>query len=173
MAAKGRLTNPTGRHLRESVFRSFEPHIKEFYDAYPNPVYFQPFQMAATTFSCQLRAAITSLLQHEFSCSMDLDTLAQYWKDSAVRIQLKDDNEIVYLGPRKVTQRNAEPVAPSANYALTLVSPTLDQLNAACLLIISGATQLPVRVDGDLPEGFEKPAEIMLNSTPDGSHILL
>lgn len=159
--------------MREAVFRAFEPHIKEFYDTYPTAVYFQPFQMAATTFSCQLRAAIASLLEHQFPCNMNLDTLAQYWKDSAVRIQLRDDNEIVCLGPRKLTQRNAEPIVPAANYALVLSSPTLDQLTAACQLILSGATQLPVLVNGDLPEGFSKPVEIIINQTPDGSHILL
>lgn len=169
MPAKGKFSNPDGPHLGLTNLRRFLPHLRSLLLTYPDPLILIPDSLCVTTFAARFRDAANAVITQRHSVPIDFDTFSSIWSKVTVRIV----GETVVVGPRTAEIPLAAIQAPPSTYALTLENPTLDQLNAATLLITTGATLLPIQILGNIPSDYVRPPLILLNPQPDGSHLLI
>lgn len=170
---KGTLSNPTGYHLRESVFRSYEDWLLRLVACYPEPLVITPTSHSPRTFACGLRDAANSFIQNRWASPLPYDEFCAKWKGCCVR----DTSTQVVVAPPFIPVSQAigtDAVAlATPKFLMTLDSPSLVQLNAVAQLYTSGVTMQPTCIKGDVPAGFEVPSGVGLYPQEDGSYLLL
>lgn len=169
---KGNLSNPSGAHLNETIFRSYEQWFLQLEACYPEPLTIAPAELRAVTFAAQMRTAANAFLQGTYESPIEKDKFRLIWKDVVVRVV----SSSVVISQRGTSVKEATGIQTSltpSTYFTVLKNPTLDQLNAICTLHSSGATSLPSLIEGEIPFDFTCPETLILQAQPDGTHLLL
>lgn len=169
---KGLFTNPTGPHLSESIFRTYEPFFERLLACHPEPLSITPSGIVPRTFCARMRDAANAFILYRYASSLDYDTFVAVWKSVVCRPTF----DKVIIGPRAGVAAVSEDIGRETTVASTLDrtvdSPTTDQLLALANLYVTGLATNPTRITGKLPIG-NLPPGVILSLQPDGSYLLL
>ena len=152
----------TAPHLRESIFRQYEPSIALAVENYPNETIIPcPDGMAFTTFIANYRNAILSLRTYNWETFIDKDRFAECCKDACAAPG--DNNTIIYRKRKPIGRKptitgsilstsGGESLSPSP---VPWKDHTDDEVRALCLLIDKGRLFGPYILNEIIPPSFE------------------
>lgn len=172
MSTKGNLSNPTGPHLNERLFRRFEDTLQSFFDS-PSGLTVTVTKITARSFVQTARQAINAFLQHRYTSTIPYDEFLTLWQNSQIRAVSPTEVQFGPKGQRAVPLTTDS--GPSSAYAFEITNPTEEQIVAATSAIRTGLTTLPIHLLGQLPTNTHdliSPYAI-LQPLPDGTYILI
>ena len=159
-------TNPRSvpPHLREDLFRYYEPLITKAVNAWPQETSFTvPSDKAPTTFISNFRNALLSVRTFHWSTDLDLNKL---FADPPVGMRnafviAQDETGLVWLRKKGTSGRFSIPrvvpaqrVEPSSYSVVPWRDSTQEEIHALCTLIHFARLSGPVVIDG--PVGQEQ-----------------
>jgi len=157
-------------HLREHIFRSYEPFLTEAVAKWPTESgYSVPVGVASATFLANFRNAIVSLINYNWPTTVDREKLLRIRNAREYIIRLGNDGAVWFQSPKSeirtlsstATTRLPQTATTSAQppLAQSLVpwrDSTPQEITALCLLIdkgrITGPFIINEKVDDDLKE---------------------
>lgn len=149
-------------HLREPVFRAYEPLIAQAVRAWPTETSFGiPPGIAPTTFVANFRNAILSLRQYKWETSqIDCEKM---WSMGRSFVISQDQQGLVWFRARGTAGRpntlmsEVRQHAPNVDASISLVpwrDTTGEEISALCLLINNKRLTGPVFIQGKVDEGL-------------------
>lgn len=128
------------------AWHRFEGVIEAWLAAYPAPYIFKPDNLSVETVMARLRDAVKAKLTFGYPSSVvDHQILTQRWADVVVT-RARGLNGHVRIGRPEGRVKLALVTEGKSTTTLSLVAPTLEVLNAACVLLNAGviATEISV-----------------------------
>lgn len=144
-------------HLREPIFRAYEPLIRTAVNAFPSESSFTiPSGVAPTTFVANFRNAILSLKRYKWETYVDCRKL---WSISSAYVINQDTEGVVWFRLRQPRGRpNLLTSEARTHAASALPSPSLvpwadatqEEISALCLLIHTKRLAGPYEIRGEV-----------------------
>lgn len=148
-------------HLRESVFRTYEPLLVHAVRVWPTEsVHGCPKDLSFATFSAGVRNAINSVLEFKWDTELDIEKLREMRKSRAFVIAATATNAIHFRAPgrEKITYE----VKSSTVETPSLIAPppsvvpardmTANQIDAFATLLDAGLITGPILIRGPVSE---------------------
>lgn len=156
-------------HKSEKLFRVYEPYIASILVEYPNAVTFTPRTVATTTFTARLRDAINSVLEFEWSTTINVQKLREIRRSICI---LNSGTTVICSRKESKTidaQSAVDENTQSKQFALVLTNPTPEDVKACCMLLSSRAITRPIKLTavsclyGDVASHYDVAIETLSN----------
>lgn len=173
-------------HLREDVFRSYEPLLTHAVRVWPTEsIHGCPPDLSFATFSAGVRNAINSVLEFEWQTDLDIVKLREMRRSRAFVIAATSSNSVIFRAPgrkergsyeiKSSTVETPSPVAlPSS--VVPARDMTAEQIRAFVVLLDAGLIAGPILIRGCVSleiEALSQTANVFFTFDPDKNETIL
>jgi len=172
--------NPTyiAPHLREHIFRTYEPYLHAAVTAWPDPTWFEvPATIATATFVANLRNAVVSLIRYNWTTVVNLEKLKSIESPRLFVINFDETEKKVWFRSPKAPVAQAfkssigsgdpRPATTSISASMQSLVPwrdhTQEEISALCLLIDRQRVIGPFVVAGEVGEALVESLQTQYN----------